>query len=89
MAFVKAHIFPQTEEQKAKKAAKKAKKEEKKKKKKPKKEKPKKEEKPSEPKSNIFKDFYENQGFAATVELIQTAASQLGGFWEAYTEPLS
>lgn len=72
--FVKAHIFPQTEEQKAKKAAKKAKKEEKKKKKKPKKE------KPSEPKSNIFKDFYENQGFAATVELIQTAASQLGGF---------
>ena len=73
--FVKAHIFPQTEEQKAKKAAKKAKKEEKKKKKKPKKE-----EKPSEPKSNIFKDFYENQGFAATVELIQTAASQLGGF---------
>ena len=67
--FVKAHIFPQTEEQKAKKAAKK-----------PKKEKPKKEEKPSEPKSNIFKDFYENQGFAATVELIQTAASQLGGF---------
>ena len=33
--FVKAHIFPQTEEQKAKKAAKKAKKEEKKKKKKP------------------------------------------------------
>lgn len=78
--FVKAHIFPQTEEQKAKKVAKKAKKEEKKKKKKPKKEKPKKEEKPSEPKSNIFKDFYENQGFAATVELIQTAASQLGGF---------
>ena len=77
--FVKAHIFPQTEEQKAKKAAKKAKKEEKKKKK-PKKEKPKKEEKTSEPKSNIFKDFYENQGFAATVELIQTAASQLGGF---------
>mgnify|MGYP003178303219 FL=1 len=73
--FIKAHIFPQTEEQKAKKAAKKAKKEEKKKKKKPKKE-----EKPSEPKSNIFKDFYENQGFAATVELIQTAASQLGGF---------
>ena len=78
--FIKAHIFPQTEEQKAKKAAKKAKKEEKKKKKKPKKEKPKKEEKPSGPKSNIFKDFYENQGFAATVELIQTAASQLGGF---------
>lgn len=78
--FVKAHIFPQTEEQKAKKAAKKAKKEEKKKKKKPEKEKPKKEEKPSEPKSNIFKDFYENQGFGATVELIQTAAAQLGGF---------
>lgn len=77
--FIKAHIFPQTEEQKAKKAAKKAKKEEKKKKKKPEKEK-KEEDKPSEPKKNIFKEFYENQGFGATVELIQTAAAQLGGF---------
>lgn len=77
--FMKAHIFPQTEEQKAKKAAKKAKKEEKKKKKKPEKEK-KEEDKPSEPKKNIFKEFYENQGFGATVELIQTAAAQLGGF---------
>lgn len=76
--FIKAHIFPQTEEQKAKKAAKKAKKEEKKKKK-PKEEK-KEEDKPSEPKKNIFKEFYENQGFGATVELIQTAAAQLGGF---------
>ena len=77
--FIKAHIFPQTEEQKAKKAAKKAKKEEKKKKKKPEEEK-KEEDKPSEPKKNIFKEFYENQGFGATVELIQTAAAQLGGF---------
>lgn len=77
--FIKAHIFPQTEEQKAKKAAKKAKKEEKKKKKKPEKKK-KEEDKPSEPKKNIFKEFYENQGFGATVELIQTAAAQLGGF---------
>lgn len=76
--FIKAHIFPQTEEQKAKKAAKKAKKEEKKKKK-PEEEK-KEEDKPSEPKKNIFKEFYENQGFGATVELIQTAAAQLGGF---------
>lgn len=77
--FIKAHIFPQTEEQKAKKAAKKAKKEEKKKKKKPEEEK-KEEDKPSEPKKNIFKEFYENQGFGATVELIQTATAQLGGF---------
>ncbi len=67
--FIKLHIFPQTEEQKAKREAKKAKKEEKKE-----------EEKPSEPKKNIFKEFYENQGFGATVELIQTAAAQLGGF---------
>lgn len=81
--FIKLHIFPQTEEQKAKREAKKAKKEEKKKKK-PEKEKPEKEkkeeDKPSEPKKNIFKEFYENQGFGATVELIHTAASQLGGF---------
>ena len=38
------------------------------------------EQKPSEPKKNIFKEFYEKQGFGATVELIQTAAAQLGGF---------
>ena len=75
--FIKLHIFPQTEEQKAKREAKKAKKEEKKKKK-PEEEK-KEEDKPSEPKKNIFKEFYENQGFGATVELIQTAAAQLGG----------
>lgn len=80
--FIKLHIFPQTEEQKAKREAKKAKKEEKKKKKKKKKpeEEKKEEDKPSEPKKNIFKEFYENQGFGATVELIQTAAAQLGGF---------
>lgn len=79
--FIKLHIFPQTEEQKAKREAKKAKKEEEKKKKKKKPEEEKKEEdKPSEPKKNIFKEFYENQGFGATVELIQTAAAQLGGF---------
>ena len=81
--FIKLYIFPQTAEQKAKREAKKAKKEEKKKKK-PEKEKPeeekKEENKPSEPKKNIFKEFYENQGFGATVELIQTAAAQLGGF---------
>ena len=81
--FIKLHIFPQTEEQKAKREGKKSKKEEKKKKK-PEKEKPeeekKEENKPSEPKKNIFKEFYENQGFGATVELIQTAAAQLGGF---------
>ena len=68
--FIKLHIFPQTEEEKAKREAKKAKNEEEKKE----------EDKPSEPKKNIFKEFYENQGFGATVELIQTAAAQLGGF---------
>lgn len=78
--FIKLHIFPQTEEQKAKREAKKAKKEEKKKKKKKPEEEKKDEDKPSEPKKNIFKEFYENQGFGATVELIQTAAAQLGGF---------
>ena len=71
--FIKLHIFPQNEEQKAKREAKKAKK------KKPEEEK-KEEDKPSEPKKNIFKEFYENQGFGATVELIQTAAAQLGSF---------
>ena len=78
--FIKLHIFPQTEEQKAKREAKTAKKEEKKKKKKKPEEEKKEEDKPSEPKKNIFKEFYENQGFGATVELIQTAAAQLGGF---------
>lgn len=78
--FIKLHIFPQTEEQKANREAKKAKKEEKKKKKKKPEEEKKEEDKPSEPKKNIFKEFYENQGFGATVELIQTAAAQLGGF---------
>ncbi len=79
--FVKLRIYPQDEEKKAEKEAKKAEKE-KTKKKKPKKEKPTQEEEPdsSEPKSNIFKDFYHNQGFAATVRLIKTAAAQLGGF---------
>lgn len=75
--FIKLRIYPEDEEKKAKKAAKKADK-----KKKPKKEKPKVEEAQtsSEPKSNIFKDFYKNQGFAATIRLIKTAAAQLGGF---------
>ena len=77
--FIKLRIYPEDEEKKAKKAAKKAEKE---KNKKPKQEKPKpKDPQPSsEPKSNIFKDFYHNQGFAATVRLIKTAAAQLGGF---------
>ena len=79
--FIKLHIFPQTEEQKATKRRRtKAKKEEKKKKKKKPEEEKKEEDKTSEPKKNIFKEFYENQGFGATVELIQTAAAQLGGF---------
>lgn len=77
--FIKLHIFPQTEEQKAKREAKRQRKKKKEEKKKPEEEK-KEEDKPSEPKKNIFKEFYENQGFGATVELIQTAAAQLGGF---------
>ncbi|MDD6220281.1 MAG: DUF2953 domain-containing protein [Clostridia bacterium] len=78
--FIKFRIYPEDEEKKAKKEAKKAEKEQKKKN--PKKEKPKKEktEESASPKSNIFKDFYNNQGFAATVNLIRTAAAQLGGF---------
>lgn len=78
--FIKLRIYPEDEEKKAKKEAKKAEKEQKKnnsKKKKPKKEKT---EESASPKSNIFKDFYNNQGFAATVNLIRTAAAQLGGF---------
>lgn len=85
--FIKLRIYPQDPEKQAKREAKKAEKEKKKqnkKKKKPEKKKPEKEEKkeenPAAPKRNIFKDFYENQGFGATVELIQTAAAQLGGF---------
>ena len=78
--FIKLRIYPEDEEKRAKKEAKKAEKEQKKKN--PKKEKPKKEktEESASPKSNIFKDFYNNQGFAATVNLIRTAAAQLGGF---------
>ena len=78
--FIKLRIYPEDEEKKAKKEAKKAEKEQKKKN--PKKEKPKKEktEESASPKSNIFRDFYNNQGFAATVNLIRTAAAQLGGF---------
>ena len=78
--FIKLRIYPEDEEKKAKKEAKKAEKEQKKKN--SKKEKPKKEktEESASPKSNIFKDFYNNQGFAATVNLIRTAAAQLGGF---------
>ena len=78
--FRKLRIYPEDEEKKAKKEAKKAEKEQKKKN--SKKEKPKKEktEESASPKSNIFKDFYNNQGFAATVNLIRTAAAQLGGF---------
>ena len=78
--FIKFRIYPEDEEKKAKKEAKKAEKEQKKnnsKKEKPKKEKT---EESASPKSNIFKDFYNNQGFAATVNLIRTAAAQLGGF---------
>ncbi|MGN0568401.1 MAG: DUF2953 domain-containing protein [Acutalibacteraceae bacterium] len=78
--FIKLRIYPEDEEKEAKKEAKKAEKEQKKKN--SKKEKPKKEktEESASPKSNIFKDFYNNQGFAATVNLIRTAAAQLGGF---------
>ena len=78
--FIKLRIYPEDEEKKAKKEAKKAEKEQKKKN--SKKEKPKKEktEESASPKSNIFRDFYNNQGFAATVNLIRTAAAQLGGF---------
>ncbi|MGN1480176.1 MAG: DUF2953 domain-containing protein [Acutalibacteraceae bacterium] len=74
--FIKLRIYPEDEEKEAKKAEKEQKK------KNSKKEKPKKEktEESTSPKSNIFKDFYNNQGFAATVNLIRTAAAQLGGF---------
>ncbi|MBQ7047105.1 MAG: DUF2953 domain-containing protein [Oscillospiraceae bacterium] len=77
--FINLRIYPEDEEAKAKKAAKKA---EKDKKKNPKKEKPEEDEPEtsSESKSNIFKEFYKNQGFAATIKLIKTAATQLGGF---------
>ena len=54
--FIKLHVFPQTEEQKAKREAEKEKKEEKEKPEEEKKE----ENKLSEPKKNIIKEFYEN-----------------------------
>lgn len=76
--FIKKRIYPETEEEKIKKEQKEAKKAEKEKKK------PKKEEKLKDPNAyksgNIFSDFYKNQGFSATIELIKTAAAQLGGF---------
>lgn len=77
--FLKFRIYPLSEEQKAKREAKKAKK---KAKKKPEKAKTKEEntKEPQKPKNNIFKQFYENQGFDATLELIRTAASRLSGF---------
>lgn len=78
--FIKLRIYPEDEEKKAKKEAKKAEKEQKKKNSKKEKTEKEKTEEPSQPKSNIFKDFYNNQGFAATVNLIRTAAAQLGGF---------
>ena len=78
--FIKFRIYPEDEEKKAKKEAKKAEKEQKKKNSKKEKTEKEKTEEPSQPKSNIFKDFYNNQGFAATVNLIRTAAAQLGGF---------
>ena len=78
--FIKLRIYPEDEEKKAKKEAKKAEKEQKKKNSKKEKHKKEKTEESASPKSNIFKDFYNNQGFAATVNLIRTAAAQLGGF---------
>ena len=78
--FIKFRIYPEDEEKKAKKEAKKAEKEQKKKNSKKEKHKKEKTEESASPKSNIFKDFYNNQGFAATVNLIRTAAAQLGGF---------
>ena len=78
--FIKFRIYHADEEKKAKKEAKKAEKEQKKKNSKKEKHKKEKTEESASPKSNIFKDFYNNQGFAATVNLIRTAAAQLGGF---------
>ena len=78
--FIKFRIYPEDEEKKAKKEAKKAEKEKKKKNSKKEKHKKEKTEESASPKSNIFKVFYNNQGFAATVNLIRTAAAQLGGF---------
>ena len=78
--FIKFRIYPEDEEKKAKKEAKKAEKEQKKKNSKKEKHKKEKTEESASPKSNIFKVFYNNQGFAATVNLIRTAAAQLGGF---------
>ena len=78
--FIKLRIYPEDEEKRAKKEAKKAEKDQKKKISKQEKPKKEKTEESASPKSNIFKDFYNNQGFAATVNLIRTAAAQLGGF---------
>ena len=78
--FIKLRIYPEDEEKRAKKEAKKAEKDQKKKNSKQEKPKKEKTEESASPKSNIFKDFYNNQGFAATVNLIRTAAAQLGGF---------
>lgn len=77
--FIKKRIYPESEKAKAKKA-------EKEKNKKPKEEKPKKEKEPKDPNApkegNIFTDFYHNQGFDATINLIKTAAKHLGGFFK-------
>lgn len=78
--FIKLRIYPEDEEKRAKKEAKKAEKDQKKKNSKQEKPKKEKTEESASPKSNIFKDFYNNQGFTATVNLIRTAAAQLGGF---------
>ena len=78
--FIKLRIYPEDEEKRAKKEAKKTEKDQKKKNSKQEKPKKEKTEESASPKSNIFKDFYNNQGFAATVNLIRTAAAQLGGF---------
>ena len=80
MAFYKAAYIPADRGTESEERGKKAKKRKKKRKKKPEEEKKEGRTNPPEPKKNIFKEFYENQGFGATVELIQTAAAQLGGF---------
>lgn len=67
--FIKYKVYPQKDK---KKKEPKRKKEPEKKKKEVKKEEPKE-------KRNIFKQFYENQGFNATLQLIKEAAKYLGG----------
>lgn len=76
--FIKKRIYPQSQKDKDKK-------EEKERKKKLKKDKKVKEPKPQNDSdtssgTNIFSDFYHNQGFDAVLNLIKTAAKQLGGF---------